>query len=275
MSEGDGAVQLFVVTLVATGVIFTMMQTGRRYKWSARAIILVALALAAGAIFGVTMGPFASPVGSLLGPAGGAAAWFLAGAAISALVTWAIAMRRFGGASSAAATAAEAAARAGNLTVGYDTRTGRVATSFADGTPAVFIRLKVSNHTGRTAHGCRAHLIGVGRPVASGNVIPSGYAEHVPLTWAADGGAPLTVIDIPPGGRAMLDVLCLKQGGTVLIATPAFRQPSSLNEDFFRRTTLSVLTLSVVADGLPAQTVTVQARHTGTLYDSAAALLAG
>jgi hypothetical protein len=259
--------------LVATGVFFATMQTALNPKRSIRAIVLVAMALAAGAIFGAAAWPFAPPVGSFLAAAGGPAAWFLLGAAISAILTWAIAKRRFD--PGAGPGAEKAAARTGNLTIGYDTRTGRVAASFADNTPVVFIRLKVSNHTGRTARGCRANLIGLGRPVTSGKVIPSSYAEHVPLTWATDDGAPLTAIDIPDGGHAMLDVLCLKQGGAVLIATPAFRQPSSLNDDFFRYSAVSVLTLSIAAEDLPAQTVTVEARHTGTLYDSAATLLAG
>ena len=55
---------------------------------------------------------------------------------------------------------------------------------------------------------------------------------------------------------------------------PGFRQPASLDEDFFRNATLSILTVTLSGNGVPAQIVRVQARHTGTLYDSAATLLA-
>ena len=271
MFDGDTVVRLFAGTLAASGVFFAMIQPSSRDAWAAPSIILLA---AAAAILAPMTSPYLAALGPLVWSARAPLGWIASSAVVSAAVTWWIAGRRLQTATIPAVGSPAAATRPANLTIAFDTKTGRARTAFADGTPAVFIRLKVSNHSGRTARGCRAFLVGVGRPAESGRIIPSNYCEHLPLTWATGSRVPATSIDIANGEHALLDVVCQKQGGTTLVATPGFRQPHSLDAGFFKNTTLSILTLSIGADNMPMQTAAVQARHTGTLYDSAATLLA-
>ena len=188
-----------------------MIQPAAHDKRSARGIILLAALLAAIAIVWPMIIGWLAPLPSFTPAVPSAIAWFVIGAVMSALVTWSVVTQR---------VQPEAAAVAPpnpmppppNLTVGFESTSGRVRTVFADGTPAVSIRLKVSNHTGRTVQNCRAFLVGIGRPTETGRVIPSRYSEHLPLTWAASVGVAAVAIDIQNGHSALLDVLCLRQG---------------------------------------------------------------
>src|SRR3954470_23327111 len=138
MFDGDTVVRLFAGTLAASGVFFAMIQPSTRDAWAAPSIILLAAAAAIPV-------PMTSPYLALLGPlvwsARGPLAWIASGAAVSAGLTWWIAGRRLQTGTIRAGGSA-AAAKPANLTIAFDTKTGRARTAFADGTPAVFIRLK-------------------------------------------------------------------------------------------------------------------------------------
>jgi hypothetical protein len=159
------------------------------------------------------------------------------------------------------------------LEINFNNDGGRVQTTFGNGQATVFYRLTVTNHTGRTAHGCRGILVAIGRRDALGGIIPSGYAERLSLTWATHANPLPTSLDIRDGESAFLDVVCVLPGGVGMIATPGFVRPNSLSEDFFRNSTLSLLTVSISADEGQAQQRTLELFYKGSLHNSTARMV--
>jgi hypothetical protein len=162
--------------------------------------------------------------------------------------------------------------RAKQFAVAFDNFDCRVPTNLG-GRSVIYYRLRVSNNTGRILHRCTGQLVGIGRYDTFGNVMPSNYAERLALIWATHTFPSVTSIDLRNGVSAFLDIVCVGTGGTVLLATPDLRQPNSFPSDFFATAILSVLTVSISADELPAQTAQLELVYRGGLHDSAARLL--
>lgn len=163
MSDSDSlAVQLFVGTGAIAALAVAMTQGGWTQKWFVRGMFALAAALAAAAIFWRVINPYIAPVGSLLSAAANnRLVWFAVGCALGSLVSYRFRAKK------AFVGKVTADPMPKDFLVEFDNETGRVSTKFADDSPAVFIRLKVVNQTGRTIRGCKDFSLESAAPMHS------------------------------------------------------------------------------------------------------------
>lgn len=123
-------------------------------------------------------------------------------------------------------------------------------TPTADGSEAIYIRVKVTNEKPRLARACRAYLVSVETKSVASGFVSTLYADSIQLAWSCQvPGSQHSPLDIPNGVSQYIDVIATTKRTNTFAPQISF-VPFRYNQLFSTKSETYRLTIQVSGDGV-------------------------